>query len=149
MPSKTTSEVTSPSNNSAQSIKRLLVIDDDAYTRSLILATLKKPGRIIHDAATAIDALHMAREIRPDILILDLGLPGIFDGFCLLEALEREEEFRKLQVLIVSGWGDEEDIQRAKRLGAEAFIVKPFQPSTLAKTIDHLESRIEDMLVVR
>ena len=129
-------------------VTRLLVVDDDPNTRSLIIATLKQHGRVIHEADNAIDALHLARQTNPHILILDLGLPGLYDGFNLLEALEKEAQFRKLHVLIESGWSDEEDLLRAKRLGADAFIIKPFLPSQLLQTVALIEKRIENIIVI-
>ncbi len=126
----------------------ILIVDDDRDLRKFLRMALDNGGRVIHEANAAQDGLHRAREILPDIILLDIGLPGYFDGFMLNEALAREPALHGLKTVIVSGHDAAEDIDRAGRLGVDAYLVKPVSPRTLVELIERLEASPREMLVV-
>jgi CheY-like chemotaxis protein len=127
---------------------KILIVDDDSDLRNFVRLSIDNGKRDIVEAETALDGLHAANESPPDILLLDIGLPGHFNGFSLCEALARDPRHHKLRVVVISGHGEAEDIEQAKRLGVVAYIVKPFSPTTLVDLIDDLEAHFNEMLTI-
>lgn len=126
----------------------ILIVDDDNDMRKLLRLALDNGMRKIHEVDTALGGLHMARDTLPDILLLDIGLPGNFDGFTLCEALAREPALRHVKVVIISGHNASEDLERAERLGVDAYLVKPLSPNTLVELVEQLETPSHGMRVV-
>ena len=126
----------------------ILIVDDDRDLRNFIRLSIDNGKRDIVEAETALDGLHAANESPPDILLLDIGLPGHFNGFSLCEALSRDPRHNKLRVVVISGHGEAEDIEQAKRLGVVAYVVKPFSPAALVDLIDGLEAHFNEMLTI-
>jgi len=127
----------------------LLIVDDDQHIRQLIRTSLDNGRRRILEAGTARDGLHRVIDIQPHILLVDIGLPGHFDGFSLCEALTNDPQHRKIKIIVVSGHSDPEDIERAKRLGIAAYVVKPFSPRDLSRLVDDIEIDIHAMPVLK
>ena len=127
---------------------RILIVDDDPDMRKLLRLTLDNARREIHEADTALGGLQLARDTLPDIVLLDIGLPGHFDGFSLCEALAREPALRDVKVVIISGHNASEDLDRAGRLGVDAYLVKPLSPGTLVELVEQLETPPHGMRVV-
>ncbi len=126
----------------------ILIVDDDPDMRKLLRLSLENARREIHEVDTALGGLQMARDTLPDIVLLDIGLPGRFDGFSLCEALAREPALREIKVVIISGHNASEDLDRAGRLGVEAYLVKPLSPGTLLELVGQLETPSHGMRVV-
>jgi two-component system cell cycle response regulator len=115
--------------------KVVLVIDDVKSVLQLIRGVLM--GRPI-DVLTAGDGasgLAIAREVVPDLVLLDLALP-VMDGWEILAALRANPNTAHVPVVIVTAHGDSNTAARARELGASGFISKPFRPSELRRTID-------------
>ena len=93
---------------------KILIVDDDSDLRNFVRLSIDNGKRDIVEANTALDGLHAANESPPDILLLDIGLPGHFNGFSLSEALLRDPRHHKLRVVVISGHGEAEDIEQAK-----------------------------------
>ena len=127
---------------------KILIVDDDSDLRNFVRLSIDNGKRDIVEAKTALEGLHAANESPPDILLLDIGLPGHFNGFSLCEALLRDPRHHKLRVVVISGHGEAEDIEQAKRLGVVAYVVKPFSPATLVDLIDGLEAHFNEMLMI-
>jgi CheY-like chemotaxis protein len=127
---------------------KILIVDDDPNMRKLIRTALYNGLRQIHEAANGSDALRLANEIEPDILLLDIGLPGAVDGLSLCETLLADSAHRRLQVIIVSGSDAPHDIARAEGLDVRVFLRKPFSPIKLATLVSQMESGIKRMLVI-
>jgi CheY-like chemotaxis protein len=127
---------------------KILIVDDDGDLRNFVRLSIDNGKRDIVEAETALDGLHAANESPPDILLLDIGLPGHFNGFSLCEALSRDPRHNKLRVVVISGHGEAEDLEQAKRLGVVAYVVKPFSPATLVDLIDGLEANFNQMRVI-
>ena len=125
----------------------ILIVDDDNDLRKLLRISLASSGRVIHEAATAEDGLRLALEIMPDVLLLDIGLPGL-DGFTLCQAVEEEPVLWNMKTVIISGHDTAEQIDQAARFGIDAYLIKPFSPSTVVKLVEQLEPRQHKMLVV-
>lgn len=128
--------------------KKILIVDDDPSIRQLIRLSLCSGERIVLEAATALEGLRLARETEPDVVLVDIGLPGRFDGFSLCEALSKEVHLVRTRIIVVSGYDEKEEIEHARRLGAQAYVIKPFSPEELRKVIVRVELNDEDMELV-
>jgi len=98
--------------------RRILVVDDNldaALSLSRLIALL---GHDVNVARDGNSALFIARSMRPDFVLLDIGLPGS-DGFQVAEALRREPGFGKLKIIAVTGRGEEEDRERSQEAGID------------------------------
>jgi CheY-like chemotaxis protein len=112
---------------------KVLLVDDDPTTRNLISHFLRKENYLVEKAGGGTEGLAMAKSGRPDLLILDVVVPGM-DGFELLSLLRKDPETAFLPVLILSSLDEEEAIVKGLEEGAD-YITKPFSPRVLIAKI--------------
>ena len=110
--------------------ERILVVDDEPDIVALVAYHLAKSGYRVSTASNGTDALHVARQERPALLVLDLMLPGM-SGFDVLEQLRAEEGTRHIAVLMLTARKEEADRIRGLSLGADDYLTKPFSPQEL------------------
>jgi len=120
----------------SQAPARLLIVDDDIAAITLLQRTLADLGTI-HYATTGTDALRLAHQIRPDLVMLDVHMPGL-DGFAVCAALKAQQEFKHVPVVFVTRFSDATNEQRALDLGAADFIRKPIESSVLRARVRNL-----------
>jgi DNA-binding response OmpR family regulator len=120
----------------------ILIVDDDPDLVNLARRWLEREGHAVDHAGTGPAALSaLALDPLPDLVLLDIMLPRI-DGFALLKQIRASERLRKLPVIVVSGFADRnEDIERAKALGADDYIVKPLMEYHFLGRIKRLGDR--------
>jgi two-component system KDP operon response regulator KdpE len=104
--------------------KKILIVDDDSQLLLGLAPRLKANGYSVVTAADAIAALGVARKETPDLIILDLGLPG-GDGFLVLERLGNMAELSAIPVIVLSARDPGENKRRALSGGAKAYLQKP------------------------
>jgi DNA-binding response OmpR family regulator len=117
--------------------KLVLVVDDDLGIMNLVFSTLEKRGYRVIGTKTARSALAVARTVKPDIVLMDLQMPGM-DGFEGTRQLRADAATAAIPVLIVSASADEEDPYRALEAGADGFVAKPFDAQYLIDYVDKL-----------
>ena len=118
---------------------KILVVDDDVTVTQLLKMLLTMEG---HQATTINDgneALEMANQLQPDLITLDLMMPGL-TGFELCELLQNDTRLKTTPVLVISARDDNESKEKAYQAGARGYITKPFRIETLAQTIKELTS---------
>lgn len=115
--------------------KTILVVDDDADIRELIKHRLEQKGYKVAFAADAATALTLARKAEPDLILLDLTLPG-GDGFMILERMQHLATLAHVPVIAVSAREPEPNESRARELGAVGYIHKPFETDELLGAIE-------------
>ena len=120
---------------------RILVVDDEPDITALVAYHLAKAGYRVSTAANGPDALKAAREERPDIVILDVMLPGA-SGYDVLAELRRREETRDVGVILLTARREEPDRIRGLSLGADDYLTKPFSPAELALRVNALLRRL-------
>jgi DNA-binding response OmpR family regulator len=103
--------------------KKILIVEDDEFLRSLTAKRLEKEGYKVAVAIDGESAVGIATTEKPDLVLLDLLLPGI-NGFEVLTKLRAEEAFKTVPVVVFSNLGQREDIEKAKSLGATDFLIK-------------------------
>ena len=108
--------------------RRILVVDDEEQMRALITEALTTMGYEVEQATNGLEALHIARTKRLDLITLDIRMPRM-DGMSVLRALR--ERGPNVPVLVLTGLASDEEIESAKDLGVQAFIRKPFAVSEL------------------
>jgi CheY-like chemotaxis protein len=119
----------------ASTSKRILIVDDNvdsAITLGHLLRSLGHVTEMVHDGAAA---LSIAADFRPDIVLLDIGLPGGLDGYEVARRLRAGQRGRSFRIIAITGWGQEADRQRAKEAGFDVHLVKPVDPSLLEHAI--------------
>ena len=106
--------------------KKILIVEDDAFLHNLLadkLELLRKNGIEVFPTFSGKEALEKAKEVRPDIVLLDVVLPGM-NGFEVLEALRKDPDLKNVSVIILSNLNQDKDKQRAKELGVTDYMVK-------------------------
>ncbi len=114
--------------------EKVLLIEDDEDIQELIRYNLDREGHDIKSAISAEDGLMMASSWEPDIVLLDLMLPGM-DGLDACRQLKSNDTTSKIPVIMVTAKGEESDIVLGLELGADDYIVKPFSPKVLVARI--------------
>ncbi|MBI5209809.1 MAG: Flp pilus assembly complex ATPase component TadA [Elusimicrobia bacterium] len=122
--------------------RRVLVVDDNADNRDLAAATLRADGYEIDQAGDGDHALERLRERRPDLILLDLMMPGM-DGFAALKRLRGQAETATLPVIVLTAMNEAESQALSLELGADDYISKPFQPRILRARVQALFRRLE------
>jgi two-component system phosphate regulon response regulator PhoB len=123
------------------SSERVLVVDDEPDIVALVAYHLAKSGYRVSTAANGYDALGLARQERPSLVVLDLMLPGL-SGFDVLEQLRGEEGTREVAILMLTARKDEPDRIRGLSLGADDYLTKPFSPQELVLRVAAILRRV-------
>jgi CheY-like chemotaxis protein len=126
-------------------MKRVLLVDDNAALRRLVKLSLLQRYAVF-EAANGEDALSCAGAVRPDLAVIDIGLPGAMDGLGLIRELRQMPGLGDLLIVILSGSG-RSDLSATPAVNA--IFAKPFRPLALADCVEHLLSsqialRVED-----
>ncbi len=120
---------------------RILVVDDEPDITALVAYHLAKAGYRVSTANSGPEALKAAREERPDVVVLDLMLPGV-SGFDVLAELRKRDETRDVGVILLTARRDEPDRIKGLSLGADDYLTKPFSPAELGLRIQALLRRL-------
>ena len=121
---------------------RILVVEDQDSIRRMIEALVQARGYQVTAVSSGAKAIDVALTDRPDIVLLDLNLPGQYDGFDVCQRIRTEPSTHTVPVVIISAMDDDESRARATEAGATAYYTKPFSPIALLKEIDRLKSLI-------
>ena len=121
---------------------RFLIVEDSPTMRQLISFSLKRfKGCKIVEAVDGVDALKKLQTEEVDIILTDINMP-VMDGLKLVTLIRQNPKLKHLPIIIITTEGAREDRDRGLALGADAYIAKPIQSSSLLKTItDVLEKR--------
>jgi len=114
--------------------QHILIVEDEAEIRELIWYNLTKEGYRVSSAASGEDALRRVAEYPPDLVVLDLMLPGI-DGLEVCRKLKRSPGAETVQIVILTARGEEADIVTGLETGADDYVTKPFSPRVLSARI--------------
>ena len=117
--------------------KTVLVCDDEDVLRALIRATLGAGGYEIVEAADGDEALVQARSTRPDVILLDMMMPGR-TGLDVLAELRADAQFADTPIVMLTARTQVADRAAATEIGADRFLAKPFSPGELAAVVDEL-----------
>ena len=121
---------------------RILVVEDQDSIRRMIEALVQARGYEVTAVSSGAKAIDVAMTDPPDMVLLDLNLPGQYDGFDVCQRLRSDPGTRSVPVVIISAMDDDASRARATAAGATAYYTKPFSPIALLKEIDRLKSQI-------
>lgn len=118
---------------------KVLLIDDNQDIRDLMRMMLEKTGLTVFEAEDGAKGLIKAREIKPDLILLDVMMPGL-SGFQVLEQIREEKgsQLREVPILMITAKSQSEDVDRALSLGATGYIVKPFRQVKFIEKVNSL-----------
>jgi DNA-binding response OmpR family regulator len=114
--------------------KKVLVIDDEPAVHRLLQIILEDECFDIVGMEESKDSGDMLSRSKPDLIILDIMMPEV-NGFDVLRVLKSDEETRDIPVIILTASNRHDDRETARKLGAEQYITKPFQPAELLKVV--------------
>ena len=118
---------------------KILLVDDEPALRELLRATFEGADVTVDEAASGAEAEERVRRCRPDVIVLDLRMPGM-SGAELCERLKADERTRTIPIVLLTG-ADPEEARRAQRAGAEALVRKPFSPLDLLTVVERVAGR--------
>ena len=116
-------------------MKKILIVDDHVDIRKLIRMTLEFEAYDIVEAADAETAVSLAGTWRPDLVLLDVMMPGAFDGLEACRRLKANPAMEGTHVILLSARGQARDREAGLNAGADVYLVKPFSPLQLIDTI--------------
>ena len=119
-------------------MKRVLVVEDHADIRKLIRMTLELEDCEVSEAANGETGLRLARETRPDVVLLDVMMPGELDGLEVCRAVRGDPSLSGTRVVMLTARGAASDRERGAEAGASEYLVKPFSPLQLIHVIGGL-----------
>jgi DNA-binding response OmpR family regulator len=120
---------------------RVLVIDDEAPIRLLCRVNLEAAGMKVREAEDGLVGLAAAREERPDVILLDVMMPGM-DGWQVLEELLGDERTQNIPIVFLTARAELRDQARGLELGGVDYVTKPFSPIDLAPLVKDLLERV-------
>jgi CheY-like chemotaxis protein len=118
-------------------MKKVLVADDRPTGRELVRAVLEKSGYEVLEAADGMEAVRVAREQLPNLIILDIHMPGR-DGFGVVEELRKDAQFADTPIIALTASAMQGDRERAMALGFTGYITKPIRLDALRQEVERL-----------
>jgi len=118
-------------------MKKVLIADDKATSRELLRTILEKCGHSVFEASDGLEALAGARQVVPDLIILDLHMPRL-DGFGVVEELRRDSQFAGTPVMALTASAMQGDRERALSAGFTGYVSKPISLRMLRDEVDRL-----------
>lgn len=116
-------------------MKKILVVEDDKFLRELIVQKLVREGYEVSEAVDGEEGVKRIKEVKPDLVLLDLILPGI-DGFEVLSKTKEDSELVQIPIIILSNLGQKDEVERGLKLGAADYLIKAhFTPGEIVAKI--------------
>lgn len=119
----------------------VLIVDDEPMARTLLRLMLVRAGFNVSEAENGLDAIAKVKKNRPDIILLDVMMPGM-DGFMVCESIRSFEDMANLPIIMLSAKTDLDSINRGLRLGATKYLTKPISPEDLT---EHVRDALENI----
>jgi two-component system, cell cycle response regulator DivK len=114
---------------------KILLIEDNLHNRYLAKFLLEQRGHAVFQAETGPIGLQLAREIRPDLILLDIQLPGM-DGHAVARSLKNDPELKAIPIIAVTSYAMVGDREKCLAAGAEGYIEKPIDPESFPAEIE-------------
>lgn len=119
-------------------LNKILIIEDQTDIRKLLNITVDIGDCQVYEAANADSGYAMVKAIMPDIILLDIMMPGEINGLQLCKILKSDDKFKDIPIVLVTARGQLADKHAGLEAGADAYIAKPFSPIMLIETVESL-----------
>lgn len=117
-------------------MKRVLIVEDQTDIRELICLTLELEDYELHEADNGDGGYAAATTLKPDLILLDVMMPGSMDGIEVCRRLKADSRYSKTKIIILSAKGQDHDKQQGKQAGADGYLTKPFSPKQLLEVVN-------------
>ncbi|EIV95801.1 response regulator transcription factor [Frankia sp. QA3] len=116
---------------------RVLVVDDDAVIRQLVVVNLELEGFEVHTAVDGVDALEMVSAVAPQVITLDIMMPRM-NGWDVAAHLREDPSTADIKLIMLTARAQEADVKRGARIGVDYYLTKPFDPDELITVVQKL-----------
>jgi CheY-like chemotaxis protein len=122
---------------------RILIVDDQPDIRKLIRLTLQHlDDAEVFEAANGEEGWHMAQDIKPNVMLLDVMMPGELDGYQVCDKVKKHPELGlTTKVILLTARAQKEDLEQGRKVGCDAYLTKAFSPLKLLDLVDHMLGR--------
>jgi DNA-binding response OmpR family regulator len=117
--------------------RKILLVDDNSEVRNLLRLTFSFGDYEMREASNGADALSAITEWRPDIVLLDIMMPGERNGLDVCREVKQNPDIKHTFIIILTACGQEQDMHRGADAGADVYLVKPFSPQALSDLVAH------------
>jgi CheY-like chemotaxis protein len=114
--------------------RRILIVDDNADAANSLALVLSLDGHVTEAVYSATEALNRADSFRPEVILLDIGLPEM-DGYQVARRLRQRPDLAGIRIVALTGYGQSEDVKRAREVGFDDHLTKPVDFDALARTL--------------
>lgn len=117
--------------------KKVLIVDDQTEVRELVNVSLQLGNYEVRDAKNGDEAVITAKEFMPDLMLLDINMPGgSIDGYEVCKNIKSNPSTAKIMVVMLSSNSREVDIEKGKKAGCNGYLTKPFSPFELMQEVE-------------
>ena len=134
-----TSAVTPSPPPVVQCHRRVLVVDDNVDAAESLKMLLELGGANVRQAHDGYEALAIAREFDAEVIVLDIGMPGL-DGYAVCRQLRAMPHGQEMRILALTGWGQQDDRRKTREAGFDAHLVKPVDPDQLTRILSDVSA---------
>ncbi|MEI7612586.1 MAG: response regulator [Betaproteobacteria bacterium] len=124
----------------------VLIVEDQADIRKLVRMTLSISNAEVFEAESGERGFMMARSLRPDVVLMDVMMPGDIDGYQACRKIKDDPNLRSTSVVMLTACGQKSDLVAGEAAGADAYLVKPFSPLHLLDTVTEMEYKKSALL---
>ncbi len=128
-------------NGGIEMQKKILIVDDEKDIRDLVEVTLLRSDHLVIKADSGDKAVEIARIQKPDLILMDIMMPGKIDGLEATRVLKNDPETRQCTIVLLTAKGQLADRQEGIKAGADDYFVKPFSPLELLRKVDQILDR--------
>jgi CheY-like chemotaxis protein len=121
--------------------RTVLVVEDNPDIRKLITMTLDFGDFNVHEAENGVDGLRLATTLKPQLMLLDVMMPGGMDGYQVCQHIKSTPEMAAIGVVMLTARGQQADLEAGRQAGCDAYLTKPFSPLELIETVEGLLAR--------
>jgi two-component system, OmpR family, phosphate regulon response regulator PhoB len=119
-------------------VKKILIVDDQAEVRELVEVTLRIGDYRIFQARSGEEAINISKAEIPDIIIMDVMMPGGMDGLQATRLIKDDPETRECKVIMLTAKGQQADREKGMEAGADDYFIKPFSPLELISKVEEV-----------
>ncbi|NOZ62348.1 MAG: response regulator [Calditrichaeota bacterium] len=120
--------------------KKILIIEDSLTMQRILSFVLEREGYDVEIAGNGVEGLEKARAIKPDLIFTDLMMP-VMDGFEVCRQIRADDSLKDTIVIILTGRGQDSDVEKGLQMGADDYLMKPFDPPKVVERVRQIFGR--------